>query len=342
MRTMSNLIAHTTSRFLTILLVALLTLVAATARANAQDGLLAADAVANYVTVQQSPRVDGDYITLGDVFTVTDERAAIRIAQAPEPGMRVSIPATTLVRFLRAQGLYWENAMNLRQVFVTRTSTEVGETEIHEALRLAFEAEGFTDPMDIQLYNRNMVIHLPSGTVPVLDVIALSYDPASGRFQADLQSPAAPDRGKTTLSGVTVAVTLVPVLAHSVGRGDILTAADFTTERMPAKRLGANIVTDLADVIGMETGRALRAGEPVRATDVKAPTLVAKGTLVTMIYEIPGMRLTNIGKALQSGGRGDTISLVNPRSHQTVMAEVIGPNTVSVRLGSDIKLAALN
>lgn len=337
---MNRYVLPTLSRLMTIAVVMIITGLMAMAPARGQ--LLEAN-MADFISLRHEPRVDGPFVTVGDVFDVNDERAALRITKSPKPGMRLSISSSALARFLRQNNIYWENALKLRQVFVTRNSTVVGESEIKDALQFALEEMGELDPVDIRLYNRSLAIHLPLDAAPVLRVENMTYDAGSGRIQADLLGENGTDRPtRTSVSANVIPVQLIPVLARPVSRGALLTEADFEIERIPTKRVGANIVASLADAKGMEARRALRAGQPVRTTDLKAQTLIAKGALVTMTFEMPGLRLTNVGKALQDGSQGDVINIMNQKSKQTVMAKVISHNQVSVKLGGDVQLAALD
>jgi flagella basal body P-ring formation protein FlgA len=93
-------------------------------------------------------------------------------------------------------------------------------------------------------------------------------------------------------------------------------------------------------VAGREAKRALRAGELIRASDLKRPTLVAKGSTVTMIFEVPGIALTSVGRALAEGGEGDTIAVLNPTSYRQVSAVITGPGTVHVGAAGNMKTAA--
>ena len=68
----------------------------------------------------------------------------------------------------------------------------------------------------------------------------------------------------------------------------------------------------ITDVAGMEARRALKAGELIRTSDLKRPTMVAKGSTVTMLFEAPGMRLSAVGRALAEGAEGDTITDPQP------------------------------
>jgi flagella basal body P-ring formation protein FlgA len=82
--------------------------------------------------------------------------------------------------------------------------------------------------------------------------------------------------------------------------------------------------------MGREARRALRAGELIRESDLKRPTLVAKGANVTMVFEAPGMQLTAVGRALAEGGEGDSITVLNPTSYRQVSAVVVSAGTVRV------------
>ena len=69
------------------------------------------------------------------------------------------------------------------------------------------------------------------------------------------------------------------------------------------------------DSTGMEARRMLRAGEAVRADDVRRPIVVTKGQTVTMTFEAPGVQLTAMGRAMSEGGVGDTVTVQNPVSY---------------------------
>jgi flagellar basal body P-ring formation protein FlgA len=120
------------------------------------------------------------------------------------------------------------------------------------------------------------------------------------------------------------------VPAHDIARGAVIEDGDLVQKAMPAQRINNSIVRDASEANGKEARRALRAGEMLRSTDFKRPTLVAKGSTVTMVYEAPGVKLTAVGRALAEGGEGDSVTVLNPVSYRQVVAEVIGPGTVRV------------
>src|SRR6266566_1277715 len=126
----------------------------------------------------------------------------------------------------------------------------------------------------------------------------------------------------------------VVVPAHDIARGAVLAEGDLTTKSIAVMRANDGIVRNAADATGREAKRALRAGEFLRNSDLKRPTLVAKGANVTMIFEAPGIHLTAVGRALAEGGEGDSIAVLNPTSYRQVVAVVTAPGTVRVGAAS--------
>src|SRR6202158_4960501 len=90
----------------------------------------------------------------------------------------------------------------------------------------------------------------------------------------------------------------VVVPAHDIARGSVLAEGDLTTKSIAVMRANDGIVRNAADAAGKEAKRALSAGEFLRHSELKRPALVAKGSNVTMIFEVPGITLTAVGRAL--------------------------------------------
>ena len=132
----------------------------------------------------------------------------------------------------------------------------------------------------------------------------------------------------------------VVVPAHDIARGAVLAEGDLTMKSIAVMRANDGIVRNASDAAGREAKRALRAGEFLRNSDLKRPTLVAKGANVTMIFEAPGIHLTAVGRALAEGGEGDSIAVLNPTSYRQVVAVVTAPGTVRVGAASPAERSA--
>jgi flagella basal body P-ring formation protein FlgA len=125
----------------------------------------------------------------------------------------------------------------------------------------------------------------------------------------------------------------VAVASRDLPRGAVIADTDLTYKPIPAARANAGIVRSIADLSGMETRRALRAGELIRSIDVKPHALVAKGATVTMLFEARGITLTSTGRAMADGAEGEIVTVLNPASYRQVQAIVIAPGTVRVGTG---------
>jgi flagella basal body P-ring formation protein FlgA len=118
----------------------------------------------------------------------------------------------------------------------------------------------------------------------------------------------------------------VVVPAHDIMRGQTIADGDLAYQMVTSAQPG--VVVSMNDLDGMETRRTLRAGETVRADDVRRPVIVTKGSLVTMTFEAPGITLTATGKAMSEGGIGETVTVVNPVSYRQIVCTVTGPGMV--------------
>lgn len=142
-------------------------------------------------------------------------------------------------------------------------------------------------------------------------------------------------RGRSGLGGLLlVAVLTAPpplvaqevIAARTLRAGTVLTADDLRA-RVPASDAAEHI----ARLVGLETRRAIYAGRPVTAADLGPPTLVRRNALVVMSYTAGALDIRTEGRALEAGGEGEVIRVINPGSRRPVRAVVTGANRVEVR-----------
>ncbi len=291
-----------------------------------------AEAKAIPVALRDSVVVNSDVVLLGDLFSGAGDKAATAIAYAPEPGKRGIFDARWLYRVARANGLDWKPVSGRVQAVVERDSIVIGREEIEDHILAALLDKGVDAEMKVELGNRLMRIHIANAADATVDVEDVIYEPRTRRFTAILVAPAGkPSAKRFRVTGRLYKVTEVPVLVRALLPGEIITATDIRWIEVRSRRLGANIILFADDLIGKEPRRGMRAGVPVRVTDVRRPVLVPKGSLVTMILRQSSMVLTAQGKALENGSNGDVIRIANSQSDNVVEAVVIGIGKVSVR-----------
>ncbi|MEO1251455.1 MAG: flagellar basal body P-ring formation chaperone FlgA [Pseudomonadota bacterium] len=149
------------------------------------------------------------------------------------------------------------------------------------------------------------------------------YNPASGRFVIRL------DRDMRAIAGIATREWTAPVLKSDLAAGEIVTEADIAYASMRGP-LNRGVARDADDMIGKTARRLLVAGAPVRVTDLYAPVLVNKGAIVTLTYEVDGLRMTHQGVAMAKGADGDVISIKSIKSDRILKGVVRGPNSVMI------------
>ena len=302
----------------TSMAIAALTLILAAASADAAQ-------TRNVVTVK------GDLVRLGDLFEGIGEKASVAIAHAPAPGGRAVYNATRLASFAYSHGIAWRPVSRFDRVIIKRASQIISREEIHAALRGELKKRGIARGSEVEFTNRRTYFHLPIGVPATLAVQNLNYERRTGRFTATVTAPADhPSPASLVVTGRVYKVIEVPVLNRRVPRGGVITADDIDWVRLPATQVRRNIIVDEDRLIGKTPRRGLRAGQPIRNGDVRAPVVVAKGSLVTMILKTRSMVLTSKGRAIENGAIGDTVKIMNTRSKTVIEAVVAGVNRVTV------------
>lgn len=120
------------------------------------------------------------------------------------------------------------------------------------------------------------------------------------------------------------------MLRRAVQAGEIIRNGDVEFVEMREETVRREVLLELDRVVGQSARRPLRAGEVLRDNDLRAPLLVNRNSLVTIVLRAGGMSLSAQGRALDDGARGDTVRVLNVQSKRTIEAQVIGPDAVAV------------
>lgn len=287
--------------------------------------VLAAETTARTeVSLRAAPATAGETITLGEIFDGAGRAGTVQVTTAPRPGRSILIDAKSLGALLAANNLSWPDASRYTAVRVERLSRDITPGQISEAVAAAIARQSGR-AVEVRLAQSALVLHAPVTALGSTSVEIVAYDARSGSFDAIVRAPGGDD---ARVSGIAEEVMEIPVLARPVQRGEVITEADITTIRSRIMLLSRNTVTDVKQLAGLSAKRPLRSGQPLQLSDVEHPLIVAKGSLVTIVYEVPGLSLTNQGRALEAGAMGDTISVLNPESHRTLLATVVASDRV--------------
>lgn len=316
-------------------IVTLLGLLALSAPALAQP--LAEPALGPALKPELKPAVtvSSELVRIGDMVAHAGPLAKTAIFRAPDLGETGAVATARVIEALRPFDLAGIDTGGLSEVLVTRASRAITPKEIETRIVQALAGQrGLADAADLSLTLDQTLrtLQVEPSLTGELQVARLTYDPRSTRFSIalDLPGSAILSRAPLTVSGSAVQTAETVFLTRSVRRGEVLTRSDVSVERRPRAEISADRINAPDQAIGLAARQALRAGQPLRETDLKRPELVQRNEAVTLVFEMPGILLTVRGKALETGAGGDVVSVLNLQSKRTVQGVVAGPGRVNV------------
>lgn len=124
--------------------------------------------------------------------------------------------------------------------------------------------------------------------------------------------------------GAASADTVMPT--RTLRPGTLITAADV------ALRDGTTpgMFDRMSDVIGQEARIALYAGRPIPFEAIGAPAVVNRNQIVPLFFNTAGLLISTEGRALERGGVGDRVRVMNLSSRATLFGFVQEDGSVKV------------
>ena len=84
------------------------------------------------------------------------------------------------------------------------------------------------------------------------------------------------------------------------------------------------------EVLGQEARVVLYAGRPIRPGDIGPPALVERNQTVTLNFSSGALSIRTEGRALDRGGLGERIRVMNLSSRATLFGEVRSDGTIEI------------
>lgn len=276
--------------------------------------------------------INGDVLTLGDIFEGVKRNADYVIGPAPQPGQDMTLNARTLYRIAVALDLPWRPNSSGDQVIVRREASIVSYDTIEKSLRTKLKEKGVNGHFNLALNNGKPTIILPNDLPNNAEISSLTYDNQKDYFQATIVAPSRDNPvQKMLVSGLVERMVAVPVLRSTLQNGDIIGENDIQLINVRQQTLQHDVLTKKEDLIGLTPRRIAYAGKFVLENNLQRPQLVERGDKVNITFREGPLLLTAKGKALQSGAKGDYVRVTNSNSSRTVDAIVTGENQVVVQ-----------
>ncbi len=280
-----------------------------------------------------------DIIVLGDIFTNIGDMAEKAVAYSPQPGRKTIYDARWLKRVARYYNLKWSPTGPRDRIVIFRESITVKYKDIVEAVMVALGDENIAPDMLAELSNRNLTFHLPADIFPEIGVEELNYDDRTQRFSAIIVAPVNhPNSQRHRVTGKLFKMIEVPVLSQNIRPGDFISESDIQWQMIRSEKVPRDAIVLLDKLVGMSTKRGIRAGVPIKSTEIQAPVMVKKKSLLTVTLQSEFMTLSIQAKALENGAMGDVIRITNLSSKQILEAEVTGPGKAIVHIAEQIAM----
>lgn len=278
--------------------------------------------------------VTSDIVRVGDLVANAGIIARIPIFRAPDLGSTGTVAAADVAEAVRAHALVGLDTAGITDVKVTRAARAIPARDIAAAITHALAAEyNLGAEKDITVtFERDMrVMYVDPAAKGEPRVARVSYDMRSGRFDAVLEIPTGPaTRGTLRVAGRAQATAEVVTVARTVERGAVIKDSDLLIDRRPRNEVTRDILTVRDQAVGLAARATLQPGRALRGADLMRPELVQRSDAVTLVYEMPGIKVTMRGKATEAGAEGDTILVLNEQTKRTVHGTVAGPGLVTI------------
>jgi len=285
-------------------------------------------------TLKRAVTVSGETVRIGDLLEDAGASADAAIFRSPDIGTTGSVSVQQVLDALQPFHIYLINTRGLSAVEVTRAGRQLDFSDLESRIAQAFagryglgEAKNLAVTLDVA--PRPAMVE--ASVTADLALTAAALNPMSGRFEIAFEVPgSAIIRKPLRFTGSIVETIEVTVTTHQLGAGAILKDSDLAVERRPKAKVAADALGSTHDAIGFAVRSGVRAGTPLRRTDLMKPQMVHRDDTVTLVYEAPGILLTTRGKALESGAEGDVVNVLNLQSKRSIQGTVTGPNRVNI------------
>jgi flagellar basal body P-ring formation protein FlgA len=284
-------------------------------------------------TLRASVTVTGDLVRIGDLVENAGPVADIPIFRAPDLGTRGTVLTEKVIEAIRPHQLIGIDTHGLNEVVVIRATREISPAQISARIAKALEGQyglGAAHNIQVEFDREPRTLNVEPTSTGELQVVSLSYNARSGRFDAtlDLSSSAAMRNLNTRFTGIATETLDAVSVDHPIERGEVLKASDLVITRRPKSE--GPVITDIHAAAGLAARHQLRPGQALHEADLMKPLIVQRNDTVTIVYEAPGISLTLRGQAQDAGALGDTIGVANSQSKRIIQGVISGPRRVTV------------
>ncbi len=295
---------------------------------------------AQAATLRDTTTLQQPHVRLADLFDDAGPGGSRVLGPGPAPGGRIVVEAAQAAAIARQFGVAWRPISNTERVVIDRPGRLVAREEFIATLHAALAGAGAAADAEVELTGFAAPL-VPVEAAVKSSIEQVDFDSVSGRFTATLALSIAGEAiQRTRLAGRAQEMVDVVVPSRRLAAGAVVRTADVQVVRMRAAAGGGEVAHGVGQVVGQATRRQEMAGQPIPLADLGRPFTVLKGSRVMMLLQSPGLTMSASGTAMEAGGIGDRVSVLNPASGAVIEAEVTGVDQVVVQATSSPRLPA--
>jgi flagella basal body P-ring formation protein FlgA len=122
----------------------------------------------------------------------------------------------------------------------------------------------------------------------------------------------------------------VVVSSYPLANHELVNSKAVRVERRDISSLYARPFTRIDDAVGQQAVRAIEVNEILTQKSVERPTLVKRGSAITLLYETGSLRIETAGTAEEAGKLGDFIQVKNVSSGKALRGMVLDGRYVKI------------
>ncbi|GAA4491633.1 flagellar basal body P-ring formation chaperone FlgA [Gluconacetobacter tumulicola] len=299
--------------------------------------LMAAGAThARAATLRNAAIITSGTVRLSDLFADLEPGQDRPLGPGPAPGASIQVGGAQLIAIADEYGVDWLDQSPSAMATITRASRILDQAYFADLIRQNLPDLG-NGPVSIDLRDFHPMMVAPDDPKPVV-LSDVKWDQRSGWFSATAyrgQPTGDITRDSFMLTGVIHAARRLLVYAHALPAGSVISASDVQLDESYAGHIGSRAFTNEADIDGMTVTRGVVAGSAVLDQDLHRTVLMHKGDPAVITFAAPGVHLTATGRALEDGGAGQYVHILNLSSSMIVTGRVVSASEIEVEAGSN-------
>lgn len=218
------------------------------------------------------------------------------------------------------------------KIQITRLAVTITQEKIEEIFRqhIREHAKWAQDEMEIQKVTFSGLPVVPAGDLNI-EVAVGAQERYAGNVCVTYNIFVDGEKVRTlSVAGRVEIYQKVVQAAHPLRQNQVVAPGDLETARVNVTDNLDRYATDADQLVNMRLLRNVGVHQAIGLKDLDKPLVLKRGTMVTMIYSQPGLKVTAKGQAREDGSIGDTVRINNVVSNRVVYCRVIDAETVHV------------